>query len=70
MRNSTLHSGAEALAAALTELLGSTELRRKLGKNAANEVRTTLMLDRIVDLELDLYARLVLPEKGLSRHAG
>lgn len=60
----------DALASAITTLVGSEELRRRLGDNAAEEVRASLMLDRIVDLELDLYTRLMQPKKGLCRHAG
>ncbi|MDH3664639.1 MAG: glycosyltransferase family 4 protein [Alphaproteobacteria bacterium] len=59
-----------ALAAALTQLAGSVELRHRLGATAAEEVAATLMLDRIVERELALYAGLLEPEKGLSRHAG
>ncbi|MGI9509427.1 MAG: glycosyltransferase family 4 protein, partial [Geminicoccaceae bacterium] len=59
-----------ALAAALTELLGSAALRQELGDVAAEEVKATLMLDQVVDLELDLYTKLLQPKKGLCRHAG
>lgn len=60
----------EGLTAALTQLADSETLRQGLGANAAAEVAATLLLDQVVARELDLYARLLQPEKGLSRHAG